>query len=335
MKKVFEKLLIWNSELLNYKGLPRPYFYTDSRFYKVNHSFYLHKKIPIPWQSKPLMTSRPIDLIIENETRVYPESLCAYCGVVFDQEEVCVRWKANNSLITEIGPRVSSDIHPFHEECMKQARIFCPHMRKAEDLDFEYGIYKVLKNNAILQLEKDKRGSDMDQEVVKIINNFLSNEDCETIISYMDNQKDPKFWISNNIRQMIVNAEEPALKNIILKYLDKIKKQYEREDLYITEYMLSRYNSGFFMPAHIDIEDGKEHFTISGVAYLNNDFTGGDIFFPKLNIRHSPKMGDIALFPSSADASVHGVEIVTSGTRYAMPIWITDNPKMALPFFHS
>jgi hypothetical protein len=332
MKKHFDKNLMWNKDLTDYKGIPRPYFNTNSKFYNVEGIFYLHKRIPIPWQTRPLMTTRPIDLVIENEEKVYTDSLCAYCGIVFNIDEECVRWKDSDQMITKIGPRVLSDIHPFHKECMDQAKIFCPHMRKTKDTDFEYGKYGILRNNLNLEILKNNKGENMEQNFVKVLNNFITTEDCSTIISYMDSQKDPSFWILNNTRQMIVNPESKELKLILTKYLDAIKKEYEDQNLYIAEYMLSRYEKGFSMSVHIDTEEGREHYSISCVLYLNDDFTGGDIVFPSIKFRHSPKMGDAALFLSDLKETAHGVEPVTSGVRYVMPIWITNNFDKRLKF---
>ena len=50
-------------------------------------------------------------------------------------------------MATKKGPNVFSDNYPFHIECMKQARIFCPRMRQTENSEFEYGRYQDLKEN--------------------------------------------------------------------------------------------------------------------------------------------------------------------------------------------
>lgn len=330
MSKYFLDNYLWSENTAKNAGLPRPYAVTDPKFYKIIDKFYLHKKIPIPWQSRPLMENRPIDLIIENEKKVILSGLCGYCGTKFLDKDAVVRWVSFDTMATEIGPRVLSDSYPFHLDCMKQARIFCPYMRKTKDAEFEFGVYNELLENFNNNLEKLIKGEKMKEDVIKIVDNFVSDEECKTIIDYMNNQKDPSFWIINNTRQMIVNANSDIILKILLEYLDKIKKILNRNNLYITEYMLSRYNEGFMMNVHTDLEDGKEHFAVSAVAYLNDDFTGGDIVFPRQKFRHSPKSGQIILFDSKLEKNMHGVEPVNSGIRYAMPIWITDNPDFEL-----
>ena len=174
----------------------------------------------------------------------------------------------------------------------------------------------------------------MNNDELKVIEDFLTEEECLSITSYMDSVKDRKFWIENSLRQMIVNSESEIMVSLLSKYIKKIREVLNNENLYITEYMLSRYNPGFKMDLHSDLEDGKDHFSVTAVAYLNNDFSGGDIVFPDLDFRHSPKMGDLTLFNSGSEKTSHGVEVVKTGIRYAMPIWISENPDLELKFLN-
>jgi hypothetical protein len=60
----------------------------------------------------------------------------------------------------ETNSLVKSDSHPFHFECMKQARMFCPHMKKTKDSEFETGKYSELREKCMQELkdEQIKRG---------------------------------------------------------------------------------------------------------------------------------------------------------------------------------
>jgi hypothetical protein len=164
-----------------------------------------------------------------------------------------------------------------------------------------------------------------------VVNNFLNDEECKTLIDYIDGLE-VGWGSSNNFRKMSFNPQSKEINILVIKCLNKAKEVFNNQDLYIAEYLLSSYSTGFEMGIHTDLEDGKNHFQVSLVTYLNSDFSGGDIVFPKLNKRHSPKKGDIALFLSKPETNIHGVEIVTSGTRYVMPIWITDQKDFAFDF---
>jgi len=59
---------------------------------------------------------------------------------------------------------------------------------------------------------------------------------------------------------------------------------------------------------------------ISGIAYLNDDFEGGELHFTKLNIKYYPMAGDIILFPSNMPYE-HAALPVTEGTKYSVVGW--------------
>ena len=168
---------------------------------------------------------------------------------------------------------------------------------------------------------------------VTVVNDFLNDEECQVLINYLENVESG-WGNSNQLRKMSFNPESDKIKELVLKCLDKVKEIYGN-DLFVAEYLLSYYSTGYHMDVHSDLEDGKNHFKVSLVTYLNNDFTGGDIVFPILNFRYAPKKGDLALFLSKPKENIHMVDSVLSGKRYVMPIWITDQKEYALDFIHN
>lgn len=60
--------------------------------------------------------------------------------------------------------------------------------------------------------------------------------------------------------------------------------------------------------------------TVSAVIYINDDYVGGDLKFPRLdNIVYKPKVGDIAVFPSNYIYE-HASLPMESGTKYCVVI---------------
>jgi thioredoxin 1 len=137
----------WNNSFKDLVGLPRPFAKVSKDSRKRSK---LSAKVPIPWQSGVKDNDDSfLKLIEENEDLVYYKNLCSYCGIKINDKEEVIRWKNKN--IKEVrnnGQFVLSDIHPLHLGCMKQARIYCPGMRKIKEEDFEYGLYIDLKKNA-------------------------------------------------------------------------------------------------------------------------------------------------------------------------------------------
>ena len=168
---------------------------------------------------------------------------------------------------------------------------------------------------------------------IKVFENSVTDEDCHYLINFLNNTED----ISENanpIRKLILRPESEKIKNILLNILNKAKQEFNNNDLFITSYMISSYNPGFSMGVHIDTEDMRECNKISMVLYLNNEFSGGDIVFPVINFKHSPKAKELVSFLSEPEENAHGVEVIESGTRYVMPIFITDEKENASKFIH-
>jgi hypothetical protein len=61
------------------------------------------------------------------------------------------------------------------------------------------------------------------------------------------------------------------------------------------------------------------------VYYFNNEFTGGEIYYPTIGISHTPKPGDLVIH--SADL-LHGVVPVKSGKRYSYTTAFCENLKV-------
>lgn len=102
-----------------------------------------------------------------------------------------------------------------------------------------------------------------------------------------------------------------------------------------------RYDKGMYLGIHNDNDsnyratEGKRYIphgqvqirqVIAVSAYMNDcvdsaskldgtNYTGGELFFPYLNIEYAPKMGDVVIFPCNFYAT-HGVKTVESGVRY-------------------
>lgn len=169
---------------------------------------------------------------------------------------------------------------------------------------------------------------------IKIFENCVTDEDCNYLINFLDNAKD-SYGRDDDTRKISLRPESEKIKNILLKILDKAKKDFNNNDLFVTSYMISSYGPGYYMDVHVDTEDMSEHNKISMVLYLNNDFEGGDIIFPVIDFRHSPKSKELICFLSEPKENAHGVQVIKSGKRYVMPVFITDQKENASSFIHS
>jgi predicted 2-oxoglutarate/Fe(II)-dependent dioxygenase YbiX len=60
---------------------------------------------------------------------------------------------------------------------------------------------------------------------------------------------------------------------------------------------------------------------LSVVYFLNDDFEGGELVFPALDLVIKPEAGKLVCFPSDHHY-IHGVNPVTSGHRYTIVTWM-------------
>jgi hypothetical protein len=76
---------------------------------------------------------------------------------------------------------------------------------------------------------------------------------------------------------------------------------------------------------HPDLEGTPNDFPFYDIAslfYINDDYEGGELYFPEQGIQFKPKAGAAYFFPGDRNY-VHGVSEVLSGTRYTCPFFWT------------
>lgn len=66
--------------------------------------------------------------------------------------------------------------------------------------------------------------------------------------------------------------------------------------------------------------------TISAVIYLNDNYEGGELYFPRFGVDLKPKQGDIAIFPSTFIYE-HASKEMISGIKYAVVVMTDYNDR--------
>ena len=159
------------------------------------------------------------------------------------------------------------------------------------------------------------------QASVKADNNIeveTKYRDTQTIvIPYVTNPIEdlasPEKSFYSSIRIIFFNS----FNNIELDYLKNFEVQTQTHDAY----SILKYGVGQKFTNHID--DHKDfHRRVSTVYYLNDNYTGGEINFPRFNISYKPKANEMLIFPSTYVYN-HSVSPVIEGTRYAVVSWLT------------
>jgi hypothetical protein len=72
--------------------------------------------------------------------------------------------------------------------------------------------------------------------------------------------------------------------------------------------------------------------TVSVVAYLNDDYEGGEIYFPRFDLTIKPKQGDVLVFPSTY-VYEHASLPMKNGTKYSVVVMTDYNDRGGLRYF--
>lgn len=76
-----------------------------------------------------------------------------------------------------------------------------------------------------------------------------------------------------------------------------------------------KYGEGQHFEVHTD--SGFSYFcTLSSVGFFNDNYDGGELWFPYLNLKFKPQKGDIIFFPSTY-IFAHAALAVSNGTKYS------------------
>jgi hypothetical protein len=112
------------------------------------------------------------------------------------------------------------------------------------------------------------------------------------------------------------------LKNIYLETVEKLnaclghyQSIYNIDMKYREAINYIRYKEGQHFAVHADAGFSYSC-TLSSVMYLNDEYEGGELWFPFLDLTLKPSYGDIVLFPSTY-IYAHASKKITSGTKYS------------------
>jgi len=133
-----------------------------------------------------------------------------------------------------------------------------------------------------------------------------------------------KGKIENASIQTMEDAFLNNINNIFFESFDPVEKDYMSEYGIFTDwhdiYGILKYGKGQQFTNHID-DHPSYHRRISTVYYLNDNYTGGEINFPRFGITFKPKANQMIVFPSTYVYN-HSVSPVIEGERYAVVSWM-------------
>jgi hypothetical protein len=164
-------------------------------------------------------------------------------------------------------------------------------------------------------------------------NDFVTQEQADSMIKYfeqMANVWGPIAFFGS--AGMGLAPLDPTLPSLGLEedFFEKLKNRFKNTVEMFFERELKpntshaqKWDVGGFASPHSDNSDHDGNlnaFEINkyvGILYLNEDYEGGELYFPEHDISIKPKLGQYIMFPGGHE-NIHGVKEITKGTRYTM-----------------
>jgi hypothetical protein len=157
---------------------------------------------------------------------------------------------------------------------------------------------------------------------IYVYKNFMNQLECENLYKYCISLPENSWnfiskhkWFDNKVSaptdellflyKRISDLIYPTHKMLPSLNLRRLK---QGQDMYLHSDSLQDNNKSNYNSQNHTIEYGI-------VAYINDDYSGGEIFYPNKDLEYKPMAGDLVIHGSQKDCE-HGVKKVISGTRY-------------------
>jgi len=189
-------------------------------------------------------------------------------------------------------------------------------------------------------------------ENIKVIKNFVTDEEKERLINFINSNldrfddysnqqnerrfalrfgKDQVYWDTSET--VISGIEEIA--DIANKYFDLVPQTIKTEfsdanEIFPCSFWLAKQEPGAFVAAHRDANEKlNRHFKYSIIIYLNDNNSNSELSFPLLDYKVFPESGDMIVFPTLGHEYLHEVAKI-SENRYSMLFWLTEEKRLSL-----
>jgi hypothetical protein len=175
---------------------------------------------------------------------------------------------------------------------------------------------------------------------IHIEENFITEEDANILIEEQRNPSEvnpyPEYY--NERYGGTAFPYNPRVIKMLNKYGHKSNEMHKKlngfvNDIYIFKAFGSVWTPGTKGDLHIDAQDPEPFIEWSTIIYLNDEYTGGKIYFPNQNFEYSPKKFSAVFFPSAGSEYIHGVTTIKTGVRHTALYMHTSLPEHIDPDF--
>jgi hypothetical protein len=177
------------------------------------------------------------------------------------------------------------------------------------------------------------------EEQQRLINFALTNKIWDQTETHVDKDGlvlyDANIWADRVATYNSLKASDPDILELIYDMIARLKVEVDKffnVDVEATGPAIVRWPVGARQEPHADKEFhiGEEQgrpndfpwYDIAGLFYFNDDYEGGELYFPQHGIEFKPKPRAAYFFPGDRFYA-HGVRPVKSGNRFTSPFFWT------------
>lgn len=144
---------------------------------------------------------------------------------------------------------------------------------------------------------------------------------------------DSDYWKDRVATSPTLDKNDPRIAPMIAGLFERLKpivEDFFKVKVAPTGTTIVKWNPGQFQKPHADKElhEGPDaglpndfpNYDLSSLFYINDDYEGGELYFPHQKIQFKPKRGSAYFFPGDMNY-VHGVTTIKSGLRYTCPFF--------------
>lgn len=180
------------------------------------------------------------------------------------------------------------------------------------------------------------------------VEDFLTEEECEYLLNYIKNNNiwdggqdvvnengtiiyQHDVWKDRVATRASLDKGDPKVGIMLEQIIERLRLVIEKHfnvEVTPTGPCLVRWPVGSMQWPHADKElhEGPDAgkpgnfpwYDLGTIFYLNDDYEGGRLHFPKQGIAFKPKRKAAYYFPGDLNY-IHGVDVITKGVRYTSP----------------
>lgn len=176
---------------------------------------------------------------------------------------------------------------------------------------------------------------------IQLVEEFISPEDAQLGIQIIKDLiagkgEAVRVWgsamtegaLHQGQRAVFTRPTSPEAVRLVKESAEKIAALLSYEGSVVHDCIFVQYKPGAHIDAHMDF-DGEiacKSCTHSAVVYFDDEYEGGEIYFPVLAKEYHPNARSMVVFTQRDRNYVHGVRSVTKGERHMINLCMSKDP---------